>query len=230
MKNFKSILVMVTISMGLMSCSSEEIFTPEDTTAETSKLLEKFTVKKNIDGTYYLDYTLGDKATASLSKDKRSDSNDFYLYSSDYQGEKNFKENVSLSNDALKIGFVDTESGRKTSITVLDENIRFNRDDENEYLNNYSVTSNENGDYDLDFKVKNNVMVDFVYNQIENIYEIHLEEGTNAQRDYFRTFVKEEGVDLKIDFVNHFVSTTSREEESTTQKKPRFIIESIIEE
>lgn len=221
MKKINSILVMLTISMGLMSCSSEEIFTPEES---TNKLLENYTVKRNADGSYYVDYNLADNAVASLSTEKKSNSKDFYLYSSDNQSKKKFSEGLNLDDNSLKVGFTDTENGRKTSITVLDKDIRFNRDDESDFLNNYSITSNENGDYDLDFKVKNNVTVQFVYNDQDQVYEIHLEEGTNTQRDYFRTFVKEEGVDLKIDFLNHITSETNRDETTSIVEKPKIIV------
>ncbi|WP_349241532.1 hypothetical protein [Asprobacillus argus] len=214
---------MLTISMGLMSCSSEEIFTPEDT---TNKLLENYTVKRDASGAYSLDYNLADNAEVSLSKDKRSNSNDFYLYSSDNQSKKSFKEALAIQDNSLRVGFTDTETGKKSSIMIIDDKISYsNRNADEDFLNEYSISSNGDGTYDLDFKVADDVTVEFIYNDDLQTYEVHLEDGVNSQSEYLKTFVKEEGVDLKIDFVNHYVGTTSREENvAMVERKPRSII------
>lgn len=223
MKNYKSIIVMLSISLGLMSCSSDEILTPGDT---NNKLLESYTIKKDAKGTYSLDYTLANNAEASISRDRGSNTNDFYLYSSDNQSERNFKEKLAIQNNSLRVGFNDTENGKKSSITILDDDIKFSRAADEEFLTQYSISNNGDGTYDLDFKVADNVTVNFIYNDDLQTYEIHLEDGVNSQSDYIRTFVKEEGVDLKIDFVNHYPNESSRDEDAvaTLIRKPRSII------
>ena len=51
----------------------------------------------------------------------------------------------------------------------------------NNYLNEYSISLNEDGSYNLDFEVLDNVSVDFVYDSEENVYEVHLEESGKTQ-------------------------------------------------
>lgn len=222
MKNFKSIFVMVTISMGLMSCSSEEIFTPEDT---TNKLLENYTVKRNADGSYYVDYNLAENAEASLSASKNSNSKDFYLYSSDNQSKKSFKEALSIQNSSLRVGFNDSENGKKSFITVIDDDIKFNRDADEDFLTEYSVTDNGDNTITINFKVAEGVEVEHVYNEDEDIYEFHLEDGNNSQRDFTKTFVKEDGIPLNIDFVNYHPNTTARDDEMVSvSTKPRVVV------
>lgn len=225
MKNFKSIIVMVTISMGLMSCSSEEIFTPEDT---TNKLLENYTVKRDATGAYSLDYNLGNNAEASLSKDKRSNSNDFYLYSSDNQSEKKFKEALALQGDGLKVGFTDMENGTKSSMTILDNDVQFSRDADEEFLVDYSVTNNGDGSVSLNFNVESNIVVNFVYNGDTNAYEVHMHEGTNNQVSYNQTYAKEDGVPLNIEFISFADDNTSRDESANLVQisdRPKVIID-----
>jgi transcription termination factor Rho len=130
MKNYKSIIVALSISMGLMSCSSDEILTPGDT---NNKLLESYTIKKDAKGTYSLDYTLANNAEASLSMERGSNAKDFYLYSSDNQSEKNFKEKLAIQNNSLRVGFTDTENEKKSSMTILDDDIKFSRAADEEF-------------------------------------------------------------------------------------------------
>lgn len=226
MKNFKSIFVMLTISMGLMSCSSEEIFTPEDT---TSKLLKDYTVKRDANGAYSLDYNLTGNAEVSLSKDKRSNSNDFYLYSSDNQSKKNFREALAIQDNSLKVGFEDSGNGKKSSMTILDDDIKFSRNADEEFLADYSVTNNGDGTVSLNFNTANDVVVDFVYNGDTNAYEIHMKDGTNNQTSFSQTYTKEDGVPLKIEFISFANDQTSRAEESNNlvqvSDRPKVIID-----
>ncbi len=225
MKNFKSIFVMVTISMGLMSCSSEEIFTPEDT---TNKLLENFTVKRDASGAYSLGYSLASNGAVSLSKDKRSNSNDFYLYSSDIQGKRNYQENMTVENNSLKIGFTDSEAGNRSSITILDDDIKFSRGADEDFLVDYSVTNNGDGTVSLNFNVADDVTVDYIYDGDNDVYEIHLRDAASTDTNYTKTFVKEDGVPLQIEFLNYTDnSTSSRDDEAHVSmvKKPVIIMD-----
>ncbi|MFY0603179.1 MAG: hypothetical protein JXQ93_04470 [Flavobacteriaceae bacterium] len=224
MKNFKTILAILFISTGLMSCSSEEIFTPEET---SNKLLESYTVKRDAKGAYSLDYNLANNATASLSTDKKSNSNDFYLYSSDNQSRKNFEEALAIQNNALKVGFTDTENGKKSSMTIMDNDISFSRNADEDFLTDYSVTNNGDGTVSLDFNVADDVAVNFIYNGDTNTYEIHMEDGASSQTNFNQTYAKEEGVPLKIDFVNNSGGETSR---TQTTIKPRVIVDETEEE
>ncbi|QMU63654.1 MAG: hypothetical protein GKR88_04720 [Flavobacteriaceae bacterium] len=220
MKKASLFLVMLTVNLGLISCSSEEIFSPE---ATTNNLLENYSVKRDATGAYSLDYTLNENAVASLSKDAKSNNNNFYVYSSDNQSKTNFREELSLNNNSLNVGFTDTETNKKSFITVIDDDIRFNRDANKDFLSEYSITNNGDDTVTMNFKVKENITADFVYNDTIGTYEVHLREGAGSQSDFIKTFVKEEGVDLKIDFVNHYANSETGRGRATV-RKPRSII------
>jgi hypothetical protein len=119
---------------------------------------------------------------------------------------------------------------RKSNITIEDDNLTLakNSAKNEEMLSEYSIFSNEDGTINLDFIVKNKVSVEFVYNEIENIYEIHLEKGKSNETDFSRSFTKNDGKPLKIDFVNHFsngnLSKGSDSSKKTIRRKPRAII------
>ena len=94
-------------------------------------------------------------------------------------------------------------------------------------LKEYSVSSNDDGTFDLDFKVNSQVHVDFVYNEENNIYEVHLEEGKSSGVNFTRNLEKVDGQTLKIDFVNHLSTTSSKgtyARELKPKRKPRVII------
>lgn len=224
MKKINSILVMLTVSLGLMSCSSEEILTPEDT---TNKLLENYTVKKDAKGAYSVDYNLSNNAIASLSKDKRSNTNDFYLYSSDNQSEKRFKKELAIQDNSLKVGFTDTENGKKSSMTILDNDIKFSRDADEEFLTDYSVTNNEDGTVSLDFKVADGVVVNFIYDEDTSTYQVEMYDGSGSQNDFTQNYVKEDGVPLNIEFISFSNGQSSRIDGEMTQisNRPRVIID-----
>ena len=87
----------------------------------------------------------------------------------------------------------------------------------------YSFTDNNDGTYDLEFTVDENIETDFVYNEDTKTYEIHLETGEDNEREFFRTFTKEEDENLEIVFVNHF--GVDRSTGTTTTSKPRVIVD-----
>jgi hypothetical protein len=123
------------------------------------------------------------------------------------------------------VSFVDTNTDKKPQTTIIDDKIMLERGASDDLmLGDYSITGNEDGMYDLAFNVKENVTVDFVYNEDENVYEIHLEKGRSSIANFDRTFIKQVGSDLKIVFVNHGLvaySSTSMAKE----KKPQLIIQ-----
>ncbi|MEN8776392.1 MAG: hypothetical protein ABF268_04950, partial [Polaribacter sp.] len=71
------------------------------------------------------------------------------------------------------------------------------------------------------------VHVDFVYNEENNIYEVHLEEGKSSGVNFTRNLEKVDGQTLKIDFVNHLSTTSSKgtyAREMETRRKPRVVV------
>lgn len=213
-----SILSLTTM---LTSCSSEtSVLSAEQPTAD---LLKSFRVKRDASGAYSLDFDLKSNAVVDKIFDEQTKTNQFYLYSSDRWSNRTVSESVSLSESRLKIGFIDTNTDRNPSITITDDNIALAKGN-TEKLTSYEVMSNNEGTYQLDFTVMENVVVDFVYNDALEAYEIHLEEGKSNVTSYSRTFEKNDGQVLKIDFINHLNGYAGKGELSV-ERKPKIIID-----
>jgi hypothetical protein len=115
-----------------------------------------------------------------------------------------------------------------SSISITDDNVKFAEKASNNYLNEYSISLNENGSYNLDFEVLDNVSVELVYDTEENVYEVHLEETGKTQESniYSRVLEKEEGGGLQIHFVNHLNSAAKSSSVSAfLVRKPKIIID-----
>mgnify|MGYP003638743297 FL=1 len=93
------------------------------------------------------------------------------------------------------------------------------------HLKEYKVTDNGDGTYTLEFTTKNNIAVDFIQNQDTGVYEIHLDRGDSDESDFSRTFTKEQGEKLKIEFVNYYYNNNGRSIQSTTSNKPKVVID-----
>ena len=127
------------------------------------------------------------------------------------------------SKGRFNLAVNNTLDDRRSTITVVDDDIRYDRSTEDDHLTDYSFTDNNDGTYDLEFTVDENIETDFVYNEDTKTYEIHLETGEDNEREFFRTFTKEEDENLEIVFVNHFYDRSERNY-STLIRKPEIII------
>lgn len=218
MKKLSLTTLLIIITLGFTSCTQEDTTILEEPSAEA--LLKSFTLGKDSKGTYSLDYNLNQGASSENIKDTKTNTNNIYLYSSEYQSSSRVGQDMTIQNGELKVTFNDTETEKKSTITVLDDDIKMSRD-ENENLESYGITGNGDGTYDLDFAVVSGVTVDFIYDGDRDVYEVHLNADTNAsQSDFTQTFTKEEGTDLSIEFINH--SSSSSRDNTTT--KPKVVI------
>lgn len=219
------VLLITTAVLTLSSCSSDESLLAEE--QSSLDLLKSYTVKRDATGAYYLDYDVTDNVKVDDVKDIATNSNQFYLYSSRNEFGRKVNKALSIENGQLNIDFIDTNSEKKPKITIIDDGIVLGEDvDSNdEMLAEYSITSNADATYNLNFKVKNKVEVDFVYNKEDGIYEIHLEKGKGSKSNFERTFIKNDGSNLKIDFVNHSSSSQNIMSKSKRpRRKPRVVI------
>ena len=96
-------------------------------------------------------------------------------------------------------------------------------------LDKYSISKNKEGTFILDFSVKNNVRVDFVFNEESKIYEIHLEQGKSTETVFSRVLEKVDGQALKFDFINHNNTFKTGDDPDDpdgleSNRKPRIII------
>lgn len=218
-------VVMLALVVSLASCSSNEL--PYSIESQQS-LLKSYKLNRDASGRYSLDYTVDKKAVASSIKNSKGNTDEIFLYLTDKDQSKTaYNQDVVINGDQLLVGFNDTNKNERTSITVFDDNISYGKDDSSMFLESYTITNNGDNSYDLDFKVRNNVEVTYNYNVGEDIYEIHLRIGKVSKgSSYTKTFTKESGNQLKIDFVNHYRSTMSnRDAEEVIERKPRVIID-----
>ncbi|KGL61882.1 hypothetical protein [Polaribacter sp. Hel1_85] len=224
MKNFNLFALLASLTLVFSSCSTNETLLPEE---QSLDLLKTYTIKRDANGAYSLDYNLNSDAQVENVVDESTNTNNIYLYSSDKQTSRRRSQELTIDGEQLKVGFVDTNSDKQPKITIIDDNIVFAKDtDSNKMLSEYGVTGNEDGTYTLDFIVKNKVTVDFVYNEDEKVYEIHLEEGKTSETSFSRVFEKTNGELLKIYFINHDNKAQARSSiKSDNTGKPAVIIQ-----
>jgi len=224
MKNLSLTTLLILITLGFSSCSVEEDPILQDEVS--GKLFEKVSVNRNADGSYYVDMKLNDGAGVDIVDNDKFNGKDLNFYSSDENNITRLNENVDLGGEGnFKLGVKNFGSNTKSTITVIDNDIKFNRSTgEEDYLADYSITNNGDGTFDLNFTVDPNINTDFIYNEDTSEYEIHLDPGTSAQLDFARTFTKEEGEQLRIVFVNHFDNSNGRSSGGSNEK-PEVIID-----
>ena len=226
MKTINSLVLLFTTTiLTLSSCATDENLLIEE--QPSLDLLKSYTIKRDASGTYYLDYNVNNNVKVDNVKDIATNSNQFYLYSLGNKSSRKASTELFLENGRLNIDFVDTNSDKHPKITIIDDGtvLDENVDANDEMLAAYTITSNEDGTYKLNFEVKNKVEVDFVYNKVKDIYEIHLEKGNGSKSNFERTFTKKDGSDLKIDFVNHVHSyNITFRSQKKPRRKPRVII------
>lgn len=218
MKTFNLFALVASITLVFSSCSTNENLLPEEQSVD---LLKSYSIKRDANGAYSLDYNLNGNAKTEKVVDNNI--NQFYLYSSESQTSRRATQDLVIDGTELKVGFVDTSSDKLPQITITDDNLALAKNS-NKKLKEYSITSNQDGTYNLDFSVNNKVRVDFVYNEEINTYEIHLEEGKSNETSFSRVLEKADGQPLKFDFVNHLDNTEAKSESTIIRRKPRGII------
>ncbi|WP_299124669.1 hypothetical protein [uncultured Tenacibaculum sp.] len=219
MNKFTPFILALSIILG--SCSSNENEGLINNAQEN--LLKSYTLKRDANGAYSIDFNTTNNTEVTTVKNVDL-SNEIILSEANHNTASKHSNDFAIQNDQLKIGFLESNKGKRTKISVQDENITFAKKGVTEFLNSYSITKNNDGTFQLNFKVNDNVATDFVYNENIETYEIHLSKGDSKQKDFSRTInVSSENI-LKLDFVNHKYSGKSQEQYLSTENKPRVII------
>lgn len=212
----------LALTLIFASCSSTE--NDAELLQKNETKLKSYTLKRDAFGKYSLDFDV--KENTEVNTFKNSDkSNEIVLSESVQKQAQKHSNNFKLENDFLKVGFLEENNGKKTQITVEDENITFAKKGVTEFLNNYSVTKNEDGTFTLDFQVNENVQTEFIYNETKEIYEVHLSSGLTKSQNFSRTIEVPQSNVLKIDFVNHKHSARSEQQMELAGKKPQIVID-----
>jgi hypothetical protein len=226
MKTIKLLTLTILSTFVLTSCSSNENLPSETSNA---KLLKSYKVKRNISGAYSIEYDLEKNTTSEKVINYETKTNEFHFYESDFTESKKVFKELFMDTKKLSINFINTSSNEKSNI-IIEDDLRTSEKniDNNTMLSEYSVSKEGMSTYTLDFKVKNNVSVDFVYNEVLRIHEIHLEKGKSNDTNFSRNFEKMNNEILRIDFVNHIKTYGAKGQESegvvVSRRKPRVII------
>lgn len=211
----------IALTIVFTSCSSNE---NEGISNIQDSLLQSYTLKRDANGAYSIDYNTTENTDVNTVKNIDM-STEIILSEVNQKTTSKHSKDFTIENDELKIGFLEANNGKRTQISIEDENITFAKGGITDFLNSYSITKNEDGSFLLNFKVNNNVTTEFIYNEDISTYEVHLSEGAAKQKDFSRQLDANLSNVLKIDFVNHKYSGKSQETSIT--RRPRQIIEEI---
>lgn len=230
MKTVKILSICMTLALVFSSCTSNESLLSE---SSKSDLLKSYKVKRDATGAYSIDFDVEDHVKSEKVINALTNRNEFHLYETDFSSPKSQTEELFIDGNKLSIGFIDTNSGNNSNISIEDDNIFFAKSSAKKanMLKEYSISNNEDGTFNLDFTVNPTVSVDFSYNDEQGIYEVHLRDGKSATTSYSRNLSIEDGAVLRIDFVNHLSNGNSSEkayaskEEETIKRKPRIVID-----
>jgi len=208
MKILNLLAYFATAVLVFSSCSTNETLSLEG--EQSLDLLKSYTIQRDASGAYSLDYNLNSNAEIDNVTDVQTNTNEIYLYSSYNESSRKMSQDLFIDRNQIKVGFVDTNTDKKSTITVIDNDIKMSRSN-NERLETFGLTGNNDGTYDLDFKVIDGVAVEFMFDGDKNVYEVHLNEDAKAsQSEFLQTFTKEDGIALNIEFVNNSSNTNSR--------------------
>ena len=212
-------LLTIVFALSFGSCTTNDV----DFEMPQESLLKSYKLKRDASGAYSIDYNVADNTVSDTRKSLNSLTNEIHLSKSILDSEKKYREEFSLENDKLQIGFFDAESGKKSRLMIEDENITFAKGNSTNFLKTYGLATNDDGTIQLDFEVNSNVTTEFVYDEDLGVYEVHLRKGTAIDKVFSRALtIPDTGV-LKLDFVNHKYSGKGLAE--TTTRKPVIIID-----
>ncbi|WP_299834571.1 hypothetical protein [uncultured Tenacibaculum sp.] len=198
---------LMIVATLISSCSTEDNDVLNTEVEGVNKsLIQSQKISRDANGKYTVDYTLAKNAQANLDKDSNIDVttlNVFETKNDVVNRNTNNSAELDLKNDKLELQVVENGEERR-SITVEDENVILAKGEvSTEFLQSYSVESFGDGQFVLDFTVRDGVQVDFSYDENTNIYEVHLKEGKANGNKFTKLYKKSETLPLKIDFVNY---------------------------
>jgi hypothetical protein len=212
--------IAVVLAFSFTSCSTNET----DLEIPQQSLLKSYELKRDASGAYSIDFDVTDNTVSDTRKNLKSLTNEFHLSKVGYDTKDKYRENLTLNDNKLRIGFFDNETGKTTKFTIEDENITLAKGSSGIFLKTYGLKTNTDGTIQLDFEVNDNVITEFVYNEDLAIHEVHLRKGASDSKVFSRSLtIPDTGV-LKLDFVNHkFLGKGSVVE--YTEKKPRVTVD-----
>ena len=105
MKKLNLFALLASFALLLSSCSTNETL---DSQEESIDLLKSYSINRDANGAYSLDYNLNDDAETESVID--SDINNIYLYASSNQSSRKVTQDLVIEGTQVTVGFVDTNS------------------------------------------------------------------------------------------------------------------------
>jgi hypothetical protein len=112
MKTLNVLAFFASAVLVFSSCSTSETFTPEE---QSLDLLKTYTIQRDATGAYSLDYDLNVNVQVDNVRDVQTNTDEIYLYSSMNESSRKMSQDLYLDQNQIKVGFVDTNSDKKTS-------------------------------------------------------------------------------------------------------------------
>jgi hypothetical protein len=194
--------IAVVLAFSFTSCSTNET----DLEIPQENLLKSYKLNRDASGAYSIDYDVADNTVSDTRSDLSSLTNEFHLSKVRHDTKDQYREDLTLNDNKLRLGFFDNETGKSMEMTIQDKNIKnvtLAKGGENNFLKAYGLVSNNDGAIQLDFEVNDNVVVEFRYNEELAIYEVHLKKGISTVKVFSRSLTIPDTGILKLDFVNH---------------------------
>lgn len=209
----------VVLAFSFTSCSTNE----SDLEMPQESLLKKAQLKRDASGAYSVEYVVADNTVSDTHIGLNSLTNEFHLSKVGFDTKDQYREDLTLNDNKLRIGFFDNETGKSLKMTIEDENITFAKGSSTTFLKTYGLATNTDGSIQLDIEVNDNVVAEFMYNEELAIYEVHLKNGTSSNKMFSRSLTIPDAGVLKLDFVNHKLLGKGMGE-SSLERMPRVII------
>ncbi len=222
MKKFILILTAVVMTFNLTSCSSEDALLQQEETVAKS-LLESYTLTRDARGSYSLVSKVADGVATELFQNQQTNSNEIHLFDGQATNQREINNNLALINNTLNIEFFEGKNKVRPVMTIIDGDVsvKGRAADGINFLNSYTIVSNDDGTYQFNFEVKDSVNVSYGYNEAEGINEIYLtDNGTAAAASYTKNYTLNAKGGLKVDFVH--TSTSARGVD--TRLRPRVVV------
>lgn len=239
MKKITPYFLALSLSILFASCSSNET---EAIESNPENLLQSYTLKRDATGAYSIDFNTTNNTDVTTVTNV-DNSKEIILSEVSQKTATKHSNDFSIENDQLKIGFLDANTGKKRQVYIEDDNITLSKKDADtnpQYLISYTISVSNDGKYNLDFTVADNVKTIFVYNDVKDTYEVHLAEDTAAlTKTGFNSSIEEkssysidlnisQGEKLNLNFVNYYKiqqEASAKTEEITNlyevEEKPR---------
>jgi len=204
MKTFYKSLAIAALTIGLTSCTDDSALTEE---LSQEAQLKSYSLSTSEDGNFILEHSLSEGNTATVLSG--SDGNEIIIS----EGSSNTNSNTAvlpLVNNKIKLDFISNHKIKIPGISILDDKIFTTASAKNiKIVKNYKISMLEDGSYQLDFKLKNNFVATFGFNEELNRHEIYLDPGvTEGKNAYSKNYLKFEGEKLNIVFMRNISTTT----------------------